>query len=260
MNTTRGSNHNARRAEGRALRSSKSGGGCLGIRAFTLLEILVSMTILAIMGAALFTMFHQSTRTWMWADARTQQFVAGREALGLIASELRQAVVDPNANSSVQGASFWGQDDKNTIGDYKEGEVYYDQIDFVAPTEMHSSGAKQDLCVIGYWADDDPNDPDPDAPRILMRRCIDDTDNTRWSQFDMSPGGESNELGVKVRLLTFEYWNGSEWDWTDRGTHQCGGGLPKAVRITLVVADPMEPKNKEKDKTFTTVVLLNTSE
>ncbi len=285
MNTAHGTSHNARpvgghvlqsapregghvlrsskREGGHVLRSSKSEGG------FTLLEMLMAMTILAIMGAALFTMFHTSTRTWLWADARTRQFVAGREALDLIVSEMRQAIVDPHANApEFGGARFQGWDDEHTTGAYKEGEndegepyVYYDKVKFVAATEMHSSEAKQDLCVIAYWVQD--TDPDDENPGELMRYCLDDTDEEQWSTLvpDSDLGGGSDVLGVQVRSLTFEYWSG-EWDWEDGSTHRwtSSADLPQAVRIMLVVADPNEPTNTDKDKTFTTVVFMNTSE
>jgi len=222
---------------GLALRSRNGGAG------FTLLEVLVAMTILAILGAALCTMFTQASGTWQMADARTQQFAAAREALGLISMELRQAVAPPSA--AIGG--FWGSDVKRNGKDINE--VY-----FVAPTETRSPEAGQDVCVIGYWVNDDGD---------LMRYCLsDDAGVDNWK--DLSPKSnirdKSERIGVSVRSLTFEYWGPTDTKWQGRKTWQSpdeGDTLPQAVRITLVIQDPNDPTDEDKDKTFMTIVRLD---
>ncbi len=224
----------------KTIREETSAGG------FTLLEVLVAMTILTIMGAALFTVFNQSTETWHRADARTQQFLAAREALGLMAMELRQAIVAPNASAGADVGAFWGLDG---------GEEVY----FVAPTETRSEDADQDICVIGYWVN---------AAGELMRYCLSDNDSyDDWrSLYPHDIQGHSDPLGENIRSVTFEYWgpDDSKWDPTDDGRKKWespdeDNTLPQAVRITLVVQDPMDPTNLKKDKKFTTVVRLNTA-
>ena len=257
-------------------RSSKSGAGLVlrsprGGAGFTLLEVLVAMTILAILGAALFTVFSQSTGTWLRADARVQQFVAAREVLGLMTLEMRHAVAAPHSGGTF-GAQFYGVDKDGDPGwrgstvDNDSGQIY-----FVAPTEMRSEGAQQDLCVIGYWVKDDAASDEPG--KQLMRYCLSDN-QTGWSSFDPNSNIPSQELGVNVKSLTFEFWDhrpGNEgWDnAVDSWASDPGGPsyqqntVPRAVRITLVVLDPTvdqaDPEAAKKDRTFTTVVYMNNS-
>jgi prepilin-type N-terminal cleavage/methylation domain-containing protein len=244
-------------------------------RGFTLLELLVAMTILSIMGAALFTMFSESSRTYERTQARTEQFLAAREALGLMVTELRQAIVDPNASAGPgPGAQFY-MFDKDHDPHWRTLLPVHDrssQIYFVAPTEARPTNASQDVCVIGYWVYDDPNDNNPPT---LMRYCLSDNESG-WNELD--PGTEradlSQECGVNVAELKFEYWDPTKDRWDPSNTTwdstkpPCLYQLPPAVRITLVVWDPaFDPKADFDDaavrakarktfKTFTTVVQL----
>jgi prepilin-type N-terminal cleavage/methylation domain-containing protein len=260
-----------RHAEELARRSSKSQ------RAFTLLEMLVAMTILAIMGTALFTVFNQSTETWQRADARTRQFVAAREALGLMASELRQALIATNATPATAGpgAQFYGfskDDDPAWRGpgvvSNRCGQVY-----FVAPTQTRSSDAKQDLSVIGYWVN---------QQRELMRYCLSDNESG-WQNLDPTTQRPtlSSRLGINVVELRFEFWGPSddEWDSQDRNRQNWNSEpnspvleqrntLPRAVRITLVAwdptldpgADPDDSQVRKRLREFTTIVRLDNAE
>lgn len=240
-------------------RSSKSGAGLVlrsprGGAGFTLLEVLVAMTILAILGAALFTMFNQTTGTWLRADAHVQQFIAAREALGLIALEMRHAVVAPEAAGGDKGAHFYGID----------GGTDSDQVYFVAPAETRDDRADQDLCVIGYWVNND---------RELMRYCLTDRNEADWRNLHpVNHLTHSERLGVNVAKLDFEYldqtttdWSDADKDWNSSATGPQHGTVPRAVRITLAVwdptlepdADPNKPEVKKRFKTFTTVVYMN---
>ena len=224
---------------------------------FTLLELLVAMTILSIIGAAIFTMFHQSSEMYSRTIAQTRQYLAAREAISLMASELREARLVPNATYDAAGniGAFWGYASGGPAGSNKN-EVY-----FVAPTGMRPDTSKQDLCVLGYWLTNDGKD---DTPENLMRYCY-TSERPDWKYLrPYNVTTNSEKLGVLVRKLTFEYWgpNDDAWDASDSGRYQWLSPsehdlLPRAVRITLVVVDPRDPGETKKDKAFTTVVTMD---
>lgn len=230
------------------------------------------MTIMAILGAALFTMFSQSSRTWQRAEARTGQFSAAREMLGMMAMELRQAIVAPRASAGI-GAHFYGLppgDDSfnRTNEDADSGQIY-----FVAPAETRAEGADQDVCVVGYWVEDDPSGNPPG--KKLMRYCLSD-DQAGWDTFNPSGGTDGQDMSINVQSLTFEFWGPNDSDWAGTGdswSSETGppsqqNALPRAVRIELVVwdptldpnADPTDPDVKKRFKTFTTVVRINAAQ
>jgi hypothetical protein len=190
----------------------------------------------------------------------------------MMATELRQAVVNPRAGGTF-GAHFYGfdkgsdpgwRDGSGEIVDLDSGQIY-----FVAPTETRDQGAGQDVCVIGYWVQDVDGDPEPGK---LMRYCLSD-DGVGWNTFDPDANIASQDLGINVQSLTFEFWDpGNEgWDnaadnWrSDQAGPPQENSLPRAVRITLVVwdptlepnADPTDPKVRKRFMTFTTVVQLD---
>lgn len=253
-------------------------------RAFTLLELLVAMAILSIMGAALFTMFSQSSRAYERAQARTGQFLAAREALGLMATELRQAVVNPNASPDPltpgvgPGAEFFMFDKDSDRGWRSDVHERSSQIYFVAPTEARPTDATQDLCVIGYWVYDDPNDTEPPS---LMRYCLADNESG-WEVLDPRTNIDSQVCGVNVAWLRFEWWDSTQdidearwdpsdteylnWDSSDDSSEPSQKyHAPPAVRITLAVwdpglsanADPDDPQVRKHFRIFTTVVRLD---
>lgn len=234
-------------------------------RGFTLLELLVAMTILTIIGTAIFTMFRQSTEMYSRTIAHTRQYVAAREALGLMTHEMRQArlvpVAEPTGSTAV---GFLGLDEGNILA-APAGEP---AVFFISPTGMRdTTDSKQDLCVIGYWLDG------TEAPYSLMRYCLTDKDYADWqlmsepSSGDLINKARNAQLGVLVRSLTFEYWGpgDTEWDpedsdrlkWESWDKSAQDNTLPRAVRITLVVVDPSDSANTKRDRTFTTVVHLD---
>jgi prepilin-type N-terminal cleavage/methylation domain-containing protein len=63
---------------------------------FTLLELLVSISILLLLSSLLFTAFNQASKAWMQAENQVDTFQGARAALDFMAKELSQAIVTTN--------------------------------------------------------------------------------------------------------------------------------------------------------------------
>jgi uncharacterized protein (TIGR02599 family) len=87
-------------------------------RGFTLIEILVAMTILAIIILIVSGIFHQSSSAWEAGQRKTELNMEGRAAIDLMADELSRAVAGPYTNNIVHGTQvdFW------TFGNATNGE------------------------------------------------------------------------------------------------------------------------------------------
>ena len=106
----------ARPAKQTGFAASRAASASLG---FTLLELLASMAILAILMTLLFAAFSQASRGWMQAESRVETFTQARAALDYMSRELGQAIVNqrisflaisnslafvaPVGNSSIDG-------------------------------------------------------------------------------------------------------------------------------------------------------------
>lgn len=109
-----------------------------GKRAFTLLEVMVSLMILSVITVSIFTLFAQTLNTWTKAAADMEKYSNARAFLDRISSELTAATID-RWNSIY----FIGY-----IGPSGVRSSTFDEIYFVSNT------ASGDLAEIGYWLDD----------------------------------------------------------------------------------------------------------
>jgi prepilin-type N-terminal cleavage/methylation domain-containing protein len=80
------------RITGRQARSSSNPGCHHRARAFTLVEMLVAMTVLSVLVLMIGSLFHQAHRGWISAQNRTECYAEGRKILDAITSDLHQAV------------------------------------------------------------------------------------------------------------------------------------------------------------------------
>lgn len=102
------------------------------VKGFTLLEILVAMTILIVIILIVSGVFHQSRTAWEMGIRKTDLNMEGRAALNLMAQELAQAVADgPHGYFTNLLASGGAKIDFWTFGNATNGErvvrhIWYD--------------------------------------------------------------------------------------------------------------------------------------
>jgi len=198
--------------------------------AFTLVEILIALAILAMIVASTFTIFRSSSSSWQKGQTRSERYHNARVAVGRISKEISQAVISENSLSRFIG---------------EKEEVSF--ISFV-------STAREvfELAEIEYWLDRDQ--------KFLMRNEDVEPD------YDFSTQEHSDILADNISELEFSYYDGLDWkdawdsdlagaDEEDAGQAETQGILPKAVRIRIKVEDK---KGKESED-FEVVTRLKTS-
>ncbi|MBX7157897.1 MAG: prepilin-type N-terminal cleavage/methylation domain-containing protein [Verrucomicrobiae bacterium] len=112
-------------------------------KAFTLLELLISMAVLSLLMALLFQIFELSMRTWQNAEQRTDAFREARAALHIISRDLRNTL---RGNSQVATLILGERSPSPTPPNQ---EIY-------ALTTVKNNGGKSDVCAVGfycYWDD-----------------------------------------------------------------------------------------------------------
>ena len=207
---------------------------------FTLIEVMVAVTILAGMALAMFGASSQMLRSKDIVEDRDEKSHSVSFALNKMAEDLNAAYIVKS---------------KDLLGTKFEGEVSFEgkeeRLDFVCFNHLrYIRNAKEaDSAEVSYYLISDEENPDL---RILMRRESPSVDNDRQA------GGKAYPLLEGVRSIRFEYLPGksdeykSVWDTTSVDS---GNILPRAVKISLEVMMPEE----ENPRQFTTLAPIRLS-
>ena len=197
-------------------------------KGLTLIEILVAMSILALLIMILFSVFDISLRGWKKANNLLEVNSIARIVLERMEREISSAIVKSDGSIyclGVDGPSGWRTDSKA------------DEFYFIAPLNPGET-QKSDLCEVGYWLDG--NSAAAVSDDVLRRFYVTDgrrTGSPASFDFDFStPSGKanSNELAAYVTDLQFVYYdqnNNQQTSWDSR----TDGGLPSKIKITITV-------------------------
>lgn len=204
------------------------------LRGFTLLEVLVSMAILAIIMAAVYSAYTTNVEAIQIARENGQVHQTARIVLDRIAKDIQSALVEVWSLSETSELGFVGRDQE------RDGKRM-DRIDFSTLTYLPLSERSPavDLCEMGYRVVEDPEQPEI---QVLMRRqkilvSLPEDDASLGEGF--GEGGSEQELArnlVEFRI-TYEDARGEVRDrWSTEET-ESPSELPVLVRIRLVLRD-----------------------
>ncbi len=201
-------------------------------RGFTLLEIMVALTILATIMTIIYGSFNQSFRVREHTAKVYDRYRDVRQAMFRMAREISSAYISTHHNRQdpTTATCFEGESDELTFSS-------------MAHLRLVRDADESDQMQVGYFL---KSGEASDGRRVtnLMRR-MDPTPDTRVDR-----GGRVQILAEDVAELKFEYWEPSkeigDEAWVDEwAVGACKAGeepsaddkteLPERVRITLVV-------------------------
>ena len=222
-------------------------------RAFTLIELMISSALMAIILVAAYACFSACIASQKIIEPRLEVVQNARVALALISADLRCAC------SLSKNYDFLGV---HRVA----GELEADSMDFATHNYTPSRPREGDYCQESLYLDKDAES----GQYCLYRR------RNPTIAFDPLSGGSREEIARGLRGVRFEYYDGYDWfdDWgeQDQRRQQTSmkvqsnlSGLPEAVRITLWFdADPKakpaetkEDDHREAPLVFQTIARLN---
>lgn len=108
-------------------------------RGFTILELLVAITLLSILVVLLLSMLDNTTKLWRTNENRVESYREARAALNLIASDLRS--IYSSTNTNAYASTFPNFDSTNSLG-------------FLANLPLSAQGGsnKSELCTVAYFS------------------------------------------------------------------------------------------------------------
>lgn len=193
-------------------------------RGMTLLEVMVSIGILALVGTLIYGAFDGMSKAKNGLSRINDRYHQGRGAMSRISRELQSAFISGHqpldVNLSVRNTAFIGHDSSDT-----------DRVDFTSFSHrrfgknLHESDQNE----LSYFVS---RDPDSDKVDLVRREA---------KTIDLEPdkGGVIQVLAENVESFDLSYLDPVTGEWIDSwdSTQAAGqlGRLPAQVKVTLVL-------------------------
>jgi prepilin-type N-terminal cleavage/methylation domain-containing protein len=208
--------------------SIRSGGSAKLRLGFTLIEIVISSAIMALILVSGYACLNAAVSSRKTMEPRLEIFQSARVAMNIMSADLRAAC------SLSKDYDFLGM--HRMLGD-----VQADNIDFATHNYTPRRPREGDFCQTSFFLEKSPES----GLYTLWRRR-----NPRIG-LDPLAGGSREEIASGLLGLKFEYSDGYEWydSWGDlqgklqssRREHYNLEGMPEAVRITLLFDSNPQP-------------------
>ena len=196
-------------------------------RGFTLIEVMVAVSILAIVTVLTWASFKQTFSTKSAIEAQAGRYRTVRLALERMAHELSMAYVSQNEDTS--------QPERRTrfIGKH-HSDIDEVLFSYFGHQRLYQDANEADTALVYYYAG---HDRDDSRKQNLMRR---ETRRLSYDKIDEQPG-EADIVCDDVIKLKLDYWDQRDKVWRDEWVTTSLDGqpdrLPTKIRITLTVHD-----------------------
>jgi prepilin-type N-terminal cleavage/methylation domain-containing protein len=234
-------------ARKRILRSGSYSSGNLLRSGFTLIEMLVSMVVLALLVFAMMAMVQSATSLWRDNEGRADACREARAALTTMARDLRNAVTASNVNfiqfNLQSGAA---------------GTNYGSNVFFLAslPSSAQETNSKSDVCEVGYYLALDRTSASTNRTLNLYRyfRSSNQTFSnlsagTLFANIASGEGGEElvarNVIAMKINPVSADTGEWSDYALSSPAT------LPAVIEITLTAIGQETARKLENSTAWT---------
>lgn len=212
---------------------------------FTLIEVLVAVSLLAVIMTLVWTTTSQSLRARERIEARSEVYHEARVTLAKIQRDFSMAFLvllpedlGKKGDHVAMKTAFHGQDSG------KEDSVYFDSMDHL---RLFRSSRESETCEVGYKVE--KNSEDSHLFQLMRRE-------SPWVDEHPDEGGDWIVLSDHLTGLNLEYYDATKKEWTGEWNSESDiqkNRLPRAVRITITLPDPDQ---EGEDLTFQTVALV----
>jgi general secretion pathway protein J len=213
-------------------------------RGFTLLEVMLAITIMGFIMALLWGSFSRTVQIKQRTEAGQDRLHAARVAMMRMTREIEMAYMSNSFNIGLQ--------ERRTMF-IASPHADYDELRFswFGHQRLRADAAESDTGVVMYYAEPDPNDR---STMNLVRR-----ETRRLQQLDpkIIPG-EAYVLCPGVTRVKFQFYDYKKKEWKDEWNTMGADGLPylpSHVRVTLGLID-----ERGREMTFTSAARIQMTE
>jgi general secretion pathway protein J len=195
-------------------------------RGFTLIEVMVSVAIIAMVSAMIWGSFSQTTKLKKKVESIQDRTSQTRMAVSRMARELAMAYISDHEDPTIS--------DKRTFFEGKSHGATDDiTFSYMGHVRLYKDAAESDTALVQYFV---ASDPDDRRKQNLMRR-----ETRRLQMLDPSQiPGETFVLCEDVVRFKLQYYDRTRKEWKDEWSTRNADGaqyLPWRIKITLIVRD-----------------------
>ncbi|HYH98579.1 type II secretion system protein GspJ [Hyalangium sp.] len=214
------------------------------LRGFTLMEVMIAVSITALMGTVVAMAFQTGFRAKEVVEGEAEHYRMVRVALNRMAREIGSAYVsdryDPKRyrDANDRPTNFAGERDRLLFTTFAHQRLYTDS-------------KESDQAVVEYFVE--TSTEKGARSRQDLKRRVNPNIGER-----MDRGGTTDVLFEGVKKLEFDYWDSERKQWEDEWDtrrNEKKSFLPTRVRITLVA---LNENGKETRYTTQARIMLNT--
>ncbi len=212
-------------------------------RAMALLEVMIAISILAMMGAFTFTAVAGVVEARDLLESQSKVDLSARVALDLIRRQLELAWLTKHRDNLTA---------YKTVFVARDGDPDLIWFSTLAHQRLYADSRESDQTEITFWTEDDPTQDD--AYVLLQREA---------QRIDGEPDkdGIIQPIAFGVKRFELRFLNGQKNEWVkewDTEASDTPQQLPRAVQVvlTLLAPDPEDPEDTEERIYVTTVNLV----
>jgi prepilin-type N-terminal cleavage/methylation domain-containing protein len=199
-----------------------------GAAGFSLIEVMIAMSILATITVLVWGSFQQTFRTRRLIEGNLTRYRAARVAMDRILRDVQMAYLSQN---NVPGT-------EQTARTFFEGQRRPDidelRFSYFGHQRLYADSKEADTAAVGYFSGRDPDDP----RRLNLYRK--ETRRLQAERFENIPG-EVELLCDDVVRLEIGYYHPDRKEWIENWRTTSADGfpnrLPSRVRLRLIVHD-----------------------
>jgi general secretion pathway protein J len=213
-------------------------------RGFTLMEVMVAVSIVALMGTMVAMAFQTGINAKEVVEAEADHYRMLRVAMTRMSREIGSAFV----SDRYDGRRYRDQNDRPTNFVGERDRLLFTTF---AHQRMYTDAKESDQAVVEYFVESS-SERGARSRQDLKRRVNPNVEGR------MDRGGATDVLFEGVKSVEFAYWDSERKEWEDEWDTRRNdqkSKLPTRVRITLVAVDET---GKEARYTTQTRLMLNT--
>jgi len=216
-------------------------------KGLTLIEVLITSVIFAILATSLFVVFKAGLDSWRRTQGHLEVYQNARAALDMMTRELSSAYLNPS-NPAITFQGFSGL----IVRSGWVSTSVADEVFFIAALNpsLNYGNATSELCKVGYWLRDD---------NCLMRYFYYQRSGAAPNyDFSNLTNVVNSKIASNITGFSLRYSDSTgstsnlRWDSSNSSWATNFNKKPVRVQITLTVKEP----NSTKTQTFTTGVCI----